>query len=64
MQVRQRHQHVGMPAAQKTLKVFALPGERAEHQAYQLSLVDAVGFAELYLLHIALVVATRLVSQP
>ncbi|MNP77118.1 hypothetical protein D3C76_1744730 [compost metagenome] len=64
MQIRQRHQHVGMPALQEPLEVSALPGERAEQQAHQLGLADTVGFAKLQLMHIAPLAAARLTSQP
>ncbi|MNF09205.1 hypothetical protein D3C80_2098120 [compost metagenome] len=63
MQIRQRHQHFGMPILQIALEVFPLPGKRAEQQAYQLGLVDTVGFAKLHLVHIALLVAAWLASQ-
>ncbi len=64
MQVWQRHQHVGMPALQKTLQILPLPGKRAEQQAHLLDLIDAICLAELQLMHITPLFGARLASQP
>ena len=63
VKIRQRHQHVGMPALQETFKVLPLPGKRAEEQAHQLRLIDAVDFAELRLMHFVLLATARLPGQ-